>query len=65
LGIPLPSEPGYLKAVNPKDPRPAPPGNGEPEKKLRPQAIPPPGMGMGQLAKKLGWKEKWMDSRVE
>jgi hypothetical protein len=25
--------------------------------------IPPPGMEMGQLAKKLGWKEKWMDSR--
>jgi hypothetical protein len=25
--------------------------------------IPPPGMEMVQLAKKLGWREKWMDSR--
>jgi hypothetical protein len=25
--------------------------------------IPPPGMGMGQLAKKLGLKEKSMDRR--
>jgi len=25
--------------------------------------IPPPGMEMGHLAKKMGWKEKWMDSR--
>jgi hypothetical protein len=24
--------------------------------------IPPPGVEMGQLANKLGWKEKWMDS---
>ena len=24
--------------------------------------IPPPGMEMGQLAKKLGWKGKYMDS---
>jgi hypothetical protein len=24
--------------------------------------IPSPGMKMGQLANKLGWKEKWMDS---
>jgi hypothetical protein len=24
--------------------------------------IPPPDMKMGQLAKKRGWKEKWMDS---
>ena len=26
--------------------------------------IPPPGMKKGQLAKKLGWKEKCMDSRL-
>jgi hypothetical protein len=27
--------------------------------------VPPPGMEMGPLAKKkLGWKEKWMDSRL-
>jgi hypothetical protein len=25
--------------------------------------IPFPGLELGQLAKKLGWKEKWMDSR--
>jgi hypothetical protein len=26
--------------------------------------IPPPSMEMGQLAKKLWWKEKWMDGRL-
>jgi len=25
--------------------------------------IPPPGMEMGQLTKKVEWKEKWRDSR--
>jgi len=27
--------------------------------------IPPPGEEMGQLGKKMGWKEKCMESRVE
>jgi len=26
--------------------------------------IPPPGVEMGQLAKKGGWKEKWMDGWI-
>jgi hypothetical protein len=30
-----------------------------PEKRRRPQVIPPPGMETGQLARKLEWKEKW------
>jgi len=39
-----PLEPGYLNAVELKDPRPAPPDNGPTEEKPRPQDIPPPGM---------------------
>jgi len=40
------------------DLRPAPPENGESEKKPGQIHISPPSMGIGHLAKKLEWKEK-------
>ena len=49
-----PSEPGYLKAVNPKDPRPAPPGNGVIEEKPKPQGHTTVRHGNGSGIKKKG-----------
>jgi hypothetical protein len=50
--------------LRPMHPRPAPPDRGAIEKKPGYLHIPPPGVVMGQQAKKLGWIARWLDSRL-
>jgi hypothetical protein len=49
-----PSDPGYLFAMELKDPYPAPPDNGATDKKRKPLAHTTSGLGNGPVGKKLG-----------
>jgi hypothetical protein len=64
LDIAIPWRPENI-TLRPENSRPTLPNSVVPEERRRPQSIPPPVMEMGPFAQnKLGWEEKWMDSRL-
>ena len=62
--LPHPQNQDTLSAVELKDPRPASPNNSAIEEKPSLHGHTTSGHGNGTDGKKLGWKEKWMDSRL-
>jgi hypothetical protein len=52
----------FFVSLRPMNPRPALIGNAAPERRRRPHVLTTYGHGNGPAGRKLGWKEKWMDS---